>query len=140
MANDESRTTAEMFPKSRQLIADAIEEAIFDAFGMEPPASNSRPIKNAPKPKPPVMSMMQRICLDALAGCTRPDGEMCVGFKRLEKLTELHRVDVRRSVRALARKGWAEFHKGLCTEDGEFAGAGYCISNEGRRIANVRDD
>ena len=35
------------FPKSSALIADAIEEAIFDAFGVEPPPGNSRPIRTA---------------------------------------------------------------------------------------------
>jgi hypothetical protein len=35
------------FPKSTLMIEDAIEEAIFDAFGMEPPAGNSRPIRRA---------------------------------------------------------------------------------------------
>lgn len=34
-----------IFPKSRALIADAIEEAIFDAFGMQPPETNSRPLR-----------------------------------------------------------------------------------------------
>lgn len=35
--------------KSRRMIADAIEEAIFDAFEMEPPAGNSRPVRQATK-------------------------------------------------------------------------------------------
>jgi hypothetical protein len=38
------------FPKSRRMIFDAIEEAIFDAFDMEPPADNSRPIRDAGQP------------------------------------------------------------------------------------------
>ena len=29
------------------MIVDAIEEAIFDAFGVEPPSKNTKPIKNA---------------------------------------------------------------------------------------------
>lgn len=41
------------FPKSRKLIVDAIEEAIFDAFGMEPPEDNSRPIRDAAKDAKP---------------------------------------------------------------------------------------
>jgi hypothetical protein len=56
---------------------------------------------------------------------------MCVPFRVVERDTEFPLSDVRRSIRALARKGLAEFHKGLSTEDGEFAGAGYCISNAG---------
>lgn len=38
------------FPKSRKMIADAIEEAIFDAFGIEPPEGNAKPIQNSGKP------------------------------------------------------------------------------------------
>lgn len=41
------------------------------------------------------------------------------------------RAGVRRACRSLARKGLAEYHKGLWTEDGEPAGAGYCISKVG---------
>lgn len=40
-------TTPDPFPRSRAMIEDAIEEAIFDAFGIEPPEGNSRPIKGA---------------------------------------------------------------------------------------------
>ena len=36
-----------------------------------------------------------------------------------------------RYVRALARKGFAEYFRGLCREDGDFAGAGYCITRAG---------
>ncbi len=75
---------------------------------------------------------LQMKCLSALDGLTQPDGEMCVAFKRVESMTGLDRKTVRRSIRALAQKGLAEFHTGLCTEDGEFAGAGYCISVAGR--------
>lgn len=81
---------------------------------------------------PPVrLSALQAKCLSALALDTRPDGERCVGFAPIERKTGLSRKDIKRSVRALARKGFAEFHKGLCTEDGEFAGSGYCITHAG---------
>ncbi len=43
----------------------------------------------------------------------------------------LPREDVRRTVRHLARKGLATFGRGLCTEDGEFAGSGYAITDAG---------
>jgi hypothetical protein len=77
------------------------------------------------------MSPMQAICLTALADKTVPNGELCVGFAVIERAIGLARSDVKRSVRALFRKGFAEFHKGLTTEDGEFAGAGYCITPAG---------
>ena len=47
----EKQTIPEPFPKSRKTIADAIEEAIFDAFGLDPPEDNSRPIRSAGKEK-----------------------------------------------------------------------------------------
>ena len=73
----------------------------------------------------------QRKCLEALSRLTHPNGEHCVPFAPLEAKTGYDRRTVRRFVRQLARKGLAEYHRGLCTEDGEFAGAGYCITTEG---------
>ena len=73
-------------------------------------------------------------CLDALNEMTAPDGEMCMPFAPLMSATELDRKTVRRHVRALARKGLAEYFRGLCTEDGEMAGAGYCITRAGRAL------
>ena len=75
------------------------------------------------------------LALDAL---TQPHGEMCVGFAPLcEKLETSDRRDVRRIVRLLARKGYAEFYRGLSDDEGEFRGAGYCITPEGRKAVNV---
>ena len=70
-------------------------------------------------------------CLDALGCLTFPNGELCVPFAPVEAATGYDRRMVRRYVRALARKGLAEYFRGLCTEDGEFAGAGYCITKAG---------
>jgi hypothetical protein len=81
---------------------------------------------------PQPISPMQIKCLAALASMTRPHGEMCVGFNPVTNATGMVRSDVRRSIRALARKGMAEFHKGLTTEDGDMAGAGYCVTPFGR--------
>lgn len=70
-------------------------------------------------------------CLLALCDSTLPDGEMCVGFALIERQTSLPRNVVRISVRRLARKGMAQFFTGLFNEDGEVAGSGYCITNDG---------
>ena len=75
-------------------------------------------------------------CLDALEELTAPNGEMCMPFAPIMNHTELDRKTVRRHVRALARKGYAEYFRGLCTEDGDFAGAGYCITKTGRALCN----
>jgi hypothetical protein len=41
---------------------------------------------------------------------------------------------VRRCCRSLARKGLAEFHRGLFDEDGMVAGSGYAITQDGKRF------
>lgn len=79
------------------------------------------------------MSPRQKACLDYLAMNTRPGGERCSGFLNIQQATGLPRADVKRSVRALARQGLAEFHKGLCDEDGNFTGSGYCVTLSGLR-------
>jgi len=73
----------------------------------------------------------QKVCLEALEALTRPYGEYCVPFKPVIETTGYERKEVKRYVRALARKGYAEFFRGLTTEDGDFAGSGYCITKEG---------
>lgn len=75
-----------------------------------------------------------RRCLESLDSLTSPDGEFCTPFRPIEQDTGYDRRTVRRYVRALARKGLAEYFKGLTTEDGEFAGAGYCITREGSSL------
>ena len=76
----------------------------------------------------------QQKCLEALADLTSPYGELCVPFAPVERATGYERKIVRRYIRALARKGLAEYHRALCNEDGEFCGAGYCITKEGQAI------
>jgi len=73
----------------------------------------------------------QKKCLEALAELTASGGEFCVPFIHLQNKTGYDRRRVRLYIRQLARKDLAEYHRGLCTEDGDFAGAGYCISARG---------
>ena len=79
-----------------------------------------------------MMIEAHRRCLEALDDLTRPRGEYCVAFAPITEATGYDRRIVRRYIRALARKGLAEYFRGLCTEDGDFAGAGYCITEAGR--------
>jgi hypothetical protein len=53
-------------------------------------------------------------------------------FKSLSRSTGLDRRQVRLDVRRLARKGFAQYGKGLWTDDGDLAGAGYAITDAGR--------
>ncbi|MBM7328756.1 hypothetical protein ACNT8L_05800 [Brucella intermedia] len=74
--------------------------------------------------------------LVALNECSEPYGEYCAHFKRIASYANMEDIsEVRRIVRALARKGLAEFWRGLITDDGDFAGAGYCITPAGRELA-----
>jgi len=57
----------------------------------------------------------------------------CFPFAPIMKATGLDRPTVRRTCRLLKRKGLAEFHRGLWTDDGEMAGAGYSASPAGRQ-------
>lgn len=72
--------------------------------------------------------------LDALS---LEHGERCIYFRTIQKRTRLNRKTVRRHVRALARKGLAEYHRGLWNEFEDWpAGAGYCITPAGREAIN----
>lgn len=76
-------------------------------------------------------------CLYALDELTMPAGEMCTPFLPIMDRAELDRKTVRRNVRALARKGLAEYFRGLWTEEGAPAGAGYCITRKGRDLCRT---
>jgi hypothetical protein len=55
----------------------------------------------------------------------------CFPFAPICRITRLNRTAVRRACRSLARKGLAEYHKGLWTMDGEPGGAGYAATMAG---------
>lgn len=57
--------------------------------------------------------------------------ETFVPFKMIEVLTGISRPVVRRACRQLARRGLAAYGKGLWSEEGGLAGAGYGITEAG---------
>lgn len=78
--------------------------------------------------------------LNALEMLTAP-GEWYASFDAIAQLTELTDLrEVRRIVRHLARKGFAEYRRGLWTEDGYVAGAGYCITKAGIQALECRSE
>lgn len=79
-----------------------------------------------------------RKVLRCLEGRTAPDGELCICFRPICRDTKLPRARVRFICRALARKGLAEYFNSLCRDDGQFVGAGYCITQAG--LAVVESD
>lgn len=73
----------------------------------------------------------ERKVLEVLEANTRRDGEMCISFSYIEGETKLGLKTIRKACRSLARRGLAQFFRGLMTEDSEVAGSGYCISYDG---------
>ena len=62
------------------------------------------------------------------------DGFGYVNFSYLSSDTGLDRKVVRRACRSLARKGLAEYGRGLWTEDCQPAGSGYAATKAGRQV------
>lgn len=60
--------------------------------------------------------------------------ECCWPFAPMAKRTGLTQREVRLACRSLKRKGLTAFHVGLMTDDGDFAGAGYCATEKGREL------
>jgi hypothetical protein len=70
--------------------------------------------------------------LKALAEAYSDYEEYCyLGFKGIAARSGLEQRLVRRTVRSLARKGFAEYGKGLWTDDGALAGSGYRCTKAG---------
>lgn len=55
-------------------------------------------------------------------------------FRYIAKEADLDERIVRIACRALARKGLAEYVRGLIDEDGLIAGSGYCATKEGALV------
>lgn len=72
--------------------------------------------------------------LKALAAAEEYEGFGYYGFQSLILETGLERKQVRRACRSLARKGLAQYGRGLWTEDGEVAGSGYCATKAGAEL------
>lgn len=77
--------------------------------------------------------------LQELDDWTTPHGEMCMHFKPIAIALGIEKTEVRRIVRCLARKGYAEYWRGLWNDEGMPAGAGYCITPEGRAALRAQE-
>lgn len=95
-------------------------------------ARTNTDLENAQTPPGPSVSEREMKALNALAGICE---EHYLNFKSIARRSGLDLIHVRRTVRALARKGLAEYGKGLWTEDGEMAGSGYRATAAGRTAA-----
>lgn len=76
------------------------------------------------------VSEREQKCLEVLTRHFQSEGNY-IYFRTIVKETKLTLQQVRRSVRSLARKGLAEFQRGLMDEEGNVAGSGYCATEKG---------
>ncbi len=90
--------------------------------------------------RPISLTERERPVLLLLREYTRPYGEYCVPFSTLsgEPRNSAWTCEVRRIVRQLARKGLAEYYRGLFDDDGEMRGSGYCITRAG--LATLKEN
>jgi len=65
------------------------------------------------------------------------DDSNCTYFKYTAKGTGLTVREVRLACRALKRKGYASFERGLFDDEGKVAGSGYCATREGAMLVNA---
>lgn len=59
-------------------------------------------------------------------------------FRAIGRRARVNRKIVRRSCRSLARKGLAQFSRGLWSEDGEPRGSGYAATKAGSERADAK--
>jgi len=86
------------------------------------------------------LSERERKCLESLVEILRgADEGACIYFRTVAQDTGLTEQQVRRAVRSLARKGLAEYHRGLFDDDGFTAGSGYCPTKAGRALIEPCD-
>lgn len=82
-------------------------------------------------------------CLKRMVEFTDGEEGACIRMKGLAEAEALTYSQVRRAVRALARKGYAEFHRGLMDDEGKVAGSGYAVTEKGfelvRKIEEEED-
>ena len=84
------------------------------------------------------ISEREQKCLKILAEHYQSD-QNCLYFRAFTLSTRLNTKQVRRTVRSLARKGLAEYIRGLFDEDGMVAGSGYCATEEGYDLISKGD-
>ncbi len=88
-----------------------------------------------PNVKPIKLTDFEQRCLEVLCeGYYSEDDVQFSSFAGIQSRMGTDRRTVRRACRSLARKGLAEYQRGLVTEDGEMAGAGYGATKEGAAV------
>lgn len=65
--------------------------------------------------------------------CNSEEGA-CIYSRTIASRSGLKENEARNAVRALVRKGLAEYHRGLFDDEGMVAGSGFCLSKEGAEL------
>lgn len=81
-----------------------------------------------------VITDNERKVLEYLCSQESDGGDYYYPFAPIIKHTGLDRRHVRLACRSLSRKGLAEYAKALTNDDGDFCGAGYCATDNGRQL------
>lgn len=99
-----------------------------------------------PRTKPVKLNKNEQVVLQAMISATPSSWESDAwpywffGFETIRRYSGgSDRNLIRRIVRSLARKGMAEYRRGLSSEDGEVAGAGYGVTIAGRDFIHAID-
>lgn len=79
-------------------------------------------------------SARERALLTVLVNYYYEGEEHFLSFASLSEESGVERRHIRRTVRALARKGLAKYGRGLFNEDGEVCGSGYCCTKLGAEL------
>lgn len=81
------------------------------------------------------ISERQLLCLSALhLLCKEQDEGTCFYTRTIAKEAGMDEKKARIAIRALVRKGLAEYRRGLMNDDAMCVGSGYCISTEGKKL------
>jgi hypothetical protein len=87
----------------------------------------------------PKLSERERAVLEVLVDAGGPDDFGFLSFAGIARRGKIDPLSVRRSVRSLARKGLAQFEKGLWSDAGEPRGSGYCATREAIAALQPKD-
>jgi len=81
------------------------------------------------------LAVLRRSIMDALNQVHEPG--WCRNLHGLSEMTGLPRETLRGLIADMRADGLVEYEKGLWSEDGLPAGAGYCLSDVGRKCLSV---
>ncbi len=79
------------------------------------------------------LSLNEKTILEVFMKETDTWGEVCLNVKNLLNNTQLEEKEIRECCRKLTQLKLIEYMRGLMDDDGKVAGAGYCITRDGKK-------